>query len=185
MTDYTYAMETFSGGAFDFSAPSADVIDIYDSAHALGNICRFGGHCSRFYSVAEHSVLVSLLGPDLPYELKMMLLLHDVAEAYLGDIPRPRRLLLPDYNETEEIVRGMVYNKYVGRQPTDKEELIIQDYDDKLLVEEGRRMLHFGPAWEPFHKAPRAGCELKFWTPVEAEREFLDRFEFLNGRLEK
>jgi 5'-deoxynucleotidase YfbR-like HD superfamily hydrolase len=178
---YRYAMETLGGRAFDFSAldKCQGVLNIVDAANALGKTCRFGGHCNRFYSVAEHSVLVAELGADQSAELQLMLLLHDVAEAYMGDVPRPRRLLIPDYNEAEAVVRAAVYDEYMRRQPTDDEQAIIQDLDDKMLVEEARRMLVFGPVWQHWHDAPRAGVELKYWNDTEATRAFLAKFEQL------
>lgn len=63
-------------------------IDINDIAHHLSMICRWGGGTPGFYSVAEHSVRVAAKLPD---KLKLWGLLHDAAEAYLGDHVRPMK----------------------------------------------------------------------------------------------
>lgn len=86
-------IETFTGKAVDFDAVKAGDICIEDVAHALGNLCRFVGHTREFYSVAQHSVLVSL--GSAPYPVHG--LLHDAAEAYIGDLSYP----LKQYFESE------------------------------------------------------------------------------------
>lgn len=91
-----YEVETFSGQFVDVNSPDPTTISLTDIAHALGNICRYGGHCKRFYSVAQHSVFVSKRverkgGSRL---LQLGALHHDDAEAFLGDIPRPLKPLL-------------------------------------------------------------------------------------------
>ena len=70
---------TASGKRFYLRRPTPADIDAGDVAHALAHICRFNGHTREFYSVAQHSILVSRLLPD---ELKLAGLLHDAAEAY-------------------------------------------------------------------------------------------------------
>lgn len=76
---------TVTGRLVDLRNPDADEIDISDIAHALASICRFTGQTGEFYSVAEHSVLVSR---EVPEELALAALLHDAHEAYIGDISR-------------------------------------------------------------------------------------------------
>src|SRR5258708_39476115 len=80
-----------SGAWFDFCAPASSCFNIEDIAHGLANICRYAGQCKRFYSVAEHSILVSQTAKGFEYEA----LLHDAAEAFVGDISRPLKQMLP------------------------------------------------------------------------------------------
>jgi 5'-deoxynucleotidase YfbR-like HD superfamily hydrolase len=81
-----------SGAWFDFCAPASSDFTIDDIAHGLANICRYSGQCSSFYSVAEHSILVSETAKGFEFEA----LLHDAAEAFLGDITRPLKQMLPE-----------------------------------------------------------------------------------------
>lgn len=85
-------MQTWTGGRFYPLEPRKSDVDIMDIAFALGNIARYNGHC-KFYSVAEHSVLVSRI---VPPEHAFQGLMHDAHEAYIGDITRPMQLCLKD-----------------------------------------------------------------------------------------
>lgn len=81
-----------NGTIFDFQNLEANTYDPKDMAHALSNICRFGGHCKRFYSVAEHCVrMVQLYGTGNP-DHDLALLMHDCAETYIGDVPSPIKM---------------------------------------------------------------------------------------------
>lgn len=90
-------IETVKGNKFYFDNP---VFDIEEIAHALSMQCRYTGHTSRFYSVAEHSILVANI---LQLEGKDAFegLMHDATEAYLSDIAAPWKAMLPDYKVME------------------------------------------------------------------------------------
>jgi len=82
---------TYTGKPFDLLDPQPEMVCIEDIAHALAHICRYTGHVREFYSVAQHCVLMT--NADLPGD-PLQRLLHDSAEAYIGDIARPWKQLL-------------------------------------------------------------------------------------------
>ena len=101
-------MITYSGMRIDYLKPTPDMFKLEDIAVALSRIARFNGHTDRFitpYSVAEHSIHVSKL---VPQRLAAAALMHDAAEAYLGDVISPLKKLLPGYvalyKRTEEAI---------------------------------------------------------------------------------
>ena len=92
------AVSTKSGRRVALLNPSPSQIVIGDIAHGLAHQCRFNGQTNKFYSVAQHSVLVASI---LPRELRLAGLLHDASEAYLGDVVQPLKDLLPEYQTIE------------------------------------------------------------------------------------
>ncbi|MDP3133715.1 MAG: phosphohydrolase, partial [Burkholderiaceae bacterium] len=94
----TTYISTFKGNRFYPAEPRIDGIDIEDIAHGLAYQCRFNGQTSAFYSVAQHSLMVADL---VPPALRRAALLHDAAEAYLGDMVKPLKALVPDFGHIE------------------------------------------------------------------------------------
>ena len=102
---------TNSGKHFDFADPQPDQIDILDIAQGLANECRYAGQCRVFYSVAQHSFLASqIVNPRLALEA----LLHDAAEAYCKDIPRPLKYMLPEYQAIEARVESAIRERFMA-----------------------------------------------------------------------
>lgn len=162
-------IQTFTGKQFWPLDPRPEDIDVRDIAHALANTCRFNGHCLGFYSVAEHSVLVSRHASP---EYRLAALLHDAAEAYLADIPRPLKPYLSGYHEIERRLEECIAEKFDLPHPWPEE---VKELDSRILADEAERLMGAPPAdWHlPLLKL---GVRFPFWKPMDAELEFLREF---------
>ncbi|MGA0610089.1 HD family hydrolase [Caldimonas sp. KR1-144] len=168
-------MQTSSGKAYFPADPRAEDIDIFDIAHALSNLCRYGGHCSTFYSVAEHSVLVSQV---VPPELAMQALLHDATEAYLVDLPRPIKHMLPGYCDLEDLNWAAVAAKFGLPYALDQ---AVKDADNAVLLAEKEQLL--GPSPAPWSvPGEPADVTVLGLPPTAAAATFLRRFFELGGQ---
>jgi hypothetical protein len=128
------------GHKIDLLHPENTPIDVVEIGCALSRICRFGGHLRKglYWSVASHSVLVSLL---VPHELALAGLLHDASEAYLGsDIPRPLKQLIPEYRRIENRWHRRVQDAFgITLRPGDVAE--IKAADDQAYAIEKRDLM--------------------------------------------
>ena len=107
---------TFSGLKLDYASPEGFNFLIEDIAHGLSQTCRYGGQCQVPYNVAQHSVMVSKM---VPHHLAISALLHDASEAYMCDIPKPLKVLLPGYSKIEERVEIALFKQYGLLWPMD------------------------------------------------------------------
>ncbi len=167
-------IQTFTGKLFYPLDPRAQDIDLRDIAHSLSLQCRFNGHCSAFYSVAEHSVRVSLA---LPVDLALWGLLHDAAEAYLGDLPRPIKGQMPSYRQAEARLLEVIARHYRLDWPMPEE---VAQVDGRLLATEARDIMAPPPApWElPYE--PLEGT-IEPWPAARAEQRFIERYHELSA----
>ena len=163
---------TYTGRLFDMLNPRPEDVDIEDIAHALAHSCRWGGHCRVFFSVAQHSVIVSRHAPE---KHALWGLLHDAAEAYLVDMPRPIKRLLPDYQEMEERIMCAVCLRF-GLD--DAEPLVVKEVDMQLLATEARVLGMYPERWGSALSRPLA-VEFVPQAPGEAKKDFLERFREL------
>ncbi len=175
-------IETFTGKQFWFLDPKPEMIDIIDIAHALAHTCRYGGHASRFYSVAEHCVIMSrfMEGANFANDACFAALMHDAAEAYLGDIPAPIKDQLPQFKELEEVVETAIARKFKLRQPLHP---IIKEYDMRILKDEKRQVMGNVPWGEQMENVWPLGVELYCWAPEMAKKRFLQQFEHIAAKM--
>lgn len=139
MTEYEDQwITTFIGDKFHYNDPQEHEIHIRDIAHALSLKCRFSGHCRTFYSVGEHSIRVAEI---LPPELQLAGLLHDAAETYLPDIPRPIKYYY-GLQEAEEKIIEVLQHRY--QFSISKE---IKEADSILLATEARDLMPNTDGW--------------------------------------
>ncbi|TXI23051.1 MAG: hypothetical protein E6Q67_05175 [Roseateles sp.] len=188
-------IQTAKGHYFDLLAPERSEFDVEVIAAALSKICRFTGHCSAFYSVAQHAVLASYL---VPPEHAFEALHHDSAEAFVNDLAKPFKEQLPDYQRFEARVQAAVFDRLgLPRQLHP----CVKQADLVLLATEQRDLMPLekiavewqdqgdGQAPTPIrwvdasetHRwwlirdiKPLAG-QIRPWLPKQAEREFLRR----------
>jgi hypothetical protein len=163
-------IQTASGRQFWPLDPRPEDVDPADIAHALSMLCRFGGHVLRFYSVAEHSVLLSrYVAP----EYKLWALVHDASEAYLADVARPIKPHLPGYKLAEYRLMRAICDRF-GLPPLMPS--AVKEADDAILFDEAAQNMAPPPAPWPNPVKP-LGVKLQFWSPTEARHEFLCALE--------
>ena len=177
-------IQTFTGKAFPIWNPKPEHIVIEDIAHALSNMCRYGGHTNSFYSVAQHSVLVAWALRNRPLDLVKTALLHDASEAYLIDVPTPIKRSLPDYKVIERKIMTVICERF--GVPVDALDSPVIHWADKVvLVTEYRDLMS--------HTCERKWlANLDIYPPMEerisavappvAESEFLAAAERLGLR---
>ena len=165
------AVSTRSGRRVALLNPSPAQIVIGDIAHGLAHQCRFNGQTNRFYSVAQHSVLVASI---LPRELRLAGLLHDASEAYLGDIVQPLKELLPEYQTIEANfcnVLGARFN--VDLSPNEA----IHKADLIVLATERRDLMPMDTAdWSCIANITPLSRRIKPLSPEAAAAQFMDLF---------
>ncbi len=175
-TDRGFNMQLISGEPFWPLAPYPEDFHIEDIAHGLSFTGRYGGHCKKFYSVAQHSLWVSRMVPE---EFAMEGLLHDLTEAYVGDLVRPVKYQIPKFIEIENRIWEVAALRFKLPMKMSK---AVKDADNWALWTEKRDLLvntgkvDWGPPREP-HPDPI----VPITDMYEVKQLFLDRFYELGG----
>lgn len=174
-------IQTYTGRQFYPTNPDPNQICIEDIAHALSNICRFSGHCKAFYSVAEHSYVLSSYITDP--KLALAGLLHDAAEAYMGDITTPVKRSIGGWKGYEQTLTKLIYEKFnCAVQDTS----VIAWLDLRMLLTERQQLMGQGVClWgiEEVHHVLPLSCTLMCNSPAVAKSDFLWQFERLTAKI--
>jgi hypothetical protein len=166
-------IQTFTGSKFDFIDIEKNNVSIYDIAHSLSNICRFTGHTKKHYSVAQHCVLASKYASD---NNKLVTLLHDATECFIGDMSSPLKSIFPDYCALEDkIYKNLIAKMFNLPDEMPKE---VKEIDLKMLVTEKRDLLRKSNIeWsEFFNNIEPYADKIKPWSNKKAEIKFLNTF---------
>lgn len=169
-------MQTYTGAQFWPLDPRAEEVRFEDIAAALSKLCRYGGQCIRFYSVAEHCVHVASRAPD---GLKLAALMHDGSEAYLCDIIRPIKSHLANYLKIEAELERCIASRFGLSWPMPPE---VRRLDTAILADERDQVMAPPPVPWPQTTEPPLGITLRFWTPAQAKYEFTTAFYRYGGK---
>lgn len=170
-------MQTYTGGAFYPLDPRLEEIRFADIASSLSKMCRYSGHCIKFYSVAEHCVHVASLAPE---PLKLTALMHDASESYLTDVIRPIKKHLAEYASIEATLERVLAEKFGLVHPLPAE---IKRLDNCILTDEREQNMAPPPkAWDVYEQVEPLGVILQFWPPAQASYQFTTAFYRYGGR---
>ena len=176
-------LQTVSGRWVNPFDPDPSQLDAGDIARALANQCRFGGHCRVFYSVAQHSVIVSELveqrGGDA--DDAFAALMHDASEAYLGDMPHPikhRSPLGAAFKAAEEHLERAIRERFRIKPDVPAIKLA----DRVLLATERRAFSAETWHWPELEGVEPLDVELTAWTPDHAAQAFAARYAELDAK---
>lgn len=176
------SMVTFSGLYINPVNPNPEKIKIEDIAHALSQLCRFGGHTNQFYSVAQHCCHVHDFMRDhfdCSENQKLAGLLHDAAEAYLVDLPRPVKGQIPQYKEIEYNLMQVIFRKF-GVTESEDTHVLVKQADDAVLRSEAESFMpNGGKEWDWEGIDNRGFVIPSAWTPATAKHTFLRKFNAL------
>ena len=164
-----------SGAYFDFDRPEASPFTIDDIAQGLSNICRFAGQCDPFYSVAEHSFWCSFL---VPPEHAWAALMHDAAEAFIGDMVKPLKEIMPAYRAIEKRVETAIFARFNVPDPLPR---AVREADITMLATEQLYLMRNKDDWDWTRGYEPADIKLECWKPDRAKEAFLRRFDELSG----
>lgn len=179
------AIQTFTGRMLDPLRPDLESIDIFDIAHHLSLLSRFNGACSHFYSIAQHSVYCYDQATRYNYpepiqeKLALALLMHDAAEAYIGDITRSVKRAVPLFKEIERKLMAAINERFDLPRVEDYLgfDLVVPEVDNRMLVTERVALMPPGVVWNvEQHFDMYRDFQIEQWKPWEAELLFLQKF---------
>jgi hypothetical protein len=165
-------IQAASGTKIILDDPDNTPIYLHDISASLSRICRFNGHLKRaaLYSVAQHSVLVSDHCEDPKAGL-----LHDAAEAYLGDVVGPLKELLPEYKVLEDLWQRRIERAFqlpVGALSTEA----VKRADRQALATEARDLICNGAGRDVMMaRVVQWSGQIYAMPQAEAEAAFLHR----------
>lgn len=180
---------TYLGVEFFPIAPRFEDIWLADLAHHLSQMCRYNGATVRFYSVAQHSVLVSRFveqlarqDPETTGDAEMLArwgLMHDASEAYVPDICSPIKRFFHPFQEVEEQLLMAVAQRFELPWPVPA----VVKYADKAVFasEKESGITREVDWWQIDPEHPNAGMDVVPLDQLAAERMFLERFVELFG----
>lgn len=143
-------LSTASGQKLYLTRPEEYNFTIEEIARGLSHICRFNGQCSRFYSVAEHSLLVHDFVRDFYHgedkkEIRLQALLHDATETYVGDLVSPMKAALPEFEKIEQKVWQAIAAQLDVPITLHR---VVKEFDFLAALAEKRDLFKTPPVWE-------------------------------------
>jgi len=129
---------THTGIYMDPFIMTPDQVNIYDIAHSLSMMTRANGHIAHFFSVAQHCINCTVEARErgCSGRIQLACLLHDAAESYIADVPRPVKHRLAGYADLEAYALGVVFDAFGIGELSPEEATSVREIDDAMLYHE-------------------------------------------------
>lgn len=112
-------------------------------------------------------------------EFALQTLMHDAAEAFIGDVTRPLKSILSEYKTIERLIETAIMQRF-GIADWNVPE--VKEIDLAMLATEQLAMMpKHGLDWAVLAGVTAAPVEIAFWRPHTAREAFLERFAELSG----
>lgn len=165
-----------SGEFYDYENLSSNKFTVHDIALSLSNICRYGGQVDEHYSVAQHSVLCSMYVKEDDQQLAA--LMHDAAEAFLGDIPTPLKNMLPEYKKIEARHEADIFRRLGLEYPMHPS---VKAVDRRAMATEVDSLKRESPHWEFLDEVRRFEGRITPWSMMDSYVKFMDMYSGITG----
>lgn len=164
-----------SGLYLDLANPAPDQFTFADIAGALSKICRFGGQVEKFYSVAEHLYWCAIVARNDGHgnATQRAVLLHDATEAFLGDVVKPLKIMLPEYDVIEARMEAAIAEKFAVDFA--KEKPVVKEIDRAMLIAERHALFSVDDyKWQGEDEVRKLNIRIRGYGPCDAEAFFTD-----------
>lgn len=181
ITERGSLMQVGGGRVFYPLDPQAEEVTIEDIARSLSRIIRFNGHSDFPINVAHHSLNCCYLAwrEDENNDMQRYMLLHDAAEAYIGDMIRPLKIKMPDFQIAEARCFDAI-TKALNIKPVDMG--VVKYYDNVACAWEKRDLFKSAIPWTGMPDI--TGMDLEIIRPrrsLKSERDFLRAYRSLSN----
>lgn len=182
VTDPEPVICTYTGIAVPILNPQPEHFNISDIAIGLARESRFNGQNDIFINVAIHSIATCRLVEQIAATkgitkqsrkirytvLRLAALLHDASEAYLKDLPRPLKKLLPSYQQIQDRFTAAIYAAFDIPQLSQADLAIIAQADNSGLRTEYHNTFRRDSCNQHWGWSDEICVEELYWAEIEA-----------------
>lgn len=139
-----YGTWTRSGQRVSFDNPDPETIVPEDIAQQLADEPRWSGACTPMFSVLNHELYCDDIGVQFYHasnQLRAQILLHDGHEAYMHDLSRGLKALVPELRDIQKRLDVAIWKAFGIQPPTEAQIQTIHRIDDYAAVGEARDYL--------------------------------------------
>lgn len=140
-----------SAGYFDYVDPKPDQFRFYDIALGLSREGRYANQTLYHYTVAMHllNCLEVAKRDNVDDDTKRALLMHDAAEAFYRDLPKPLKIILPEYSVLENRGQRVICEKYGVKTDDVAINHYVKQVDREMLIAEKTELFTYdGQKWQ-------------------------------------